>query len=83
MYGTQRHIKLISSGALLGLYAILAQGFTDYVWYNYRIFLLFWVVIAVSCVAINIAAREEGRYIDKETSLYGGKNEKAEIDIQI
>lgn len=81
--GTQKEIKLISTGALLGLFAILVQGLTDYVWYNYRIFLLFWIVLAVACVSVNIAAREEGRLNNKEDVLYGGKNEKAEIDVQI
>jgi len=80
--GTQKDIKLISTGALLGLFAILVQGLTDYVWYNYRIFLLFWMVLAISCVAVNVASREEGR-LDNKDNIYGGKNEKAEIDIQI
>ena len=30
-----------------GVLAMLIQGFTDNVWYNYRIFLLFWVLIGL------------------------------------
>ena len=30
-----------------GALAMLIQGFTDNVWYNYRIFLLFWVLIGL------------------------------------
>ena len=42
-----RSNKLICMGIFCGVLAILIQGLTDYVWYNYRIFLLFWIVIGL------------------------------------
>ena len=28
--------------------AVLAQGMTDYIWYNYRVFLMFWLMLGLS-----------------------------------
>lgn len=36
--------KSICLGIFCGILAFLIQGMTDYVWYNYRIFLLFWML---------------------------------------
>lgn len=83
IHGTQRDVKLISTAALVGVLAILLQGLTDFVWYNYRVFLLFWVVLSVMSVTLDIAKREDGRTDDVESYLMGGQNGKAEIKIQI
>lgn len=40
--------------------AILAQGLTDHIWYNYRVFLFFWLCIGL-CVASCRVMREEER----------------------
>ena len=29
---------------LCGIFAVLIQGLTDYSWYNYRVYLMFWLV---------------------------------------
>lgn len=47
--------RYISIGGFSGVLAVLAQGMTDYVWYNYRIFLLFWLL-----VGLTIASRRAG-----------------------
>ena len=36
--------KTICLGIFCGIVAFLIQGLTDYVWYNYRLFLLFWMI---------------------------------------
>ncbi len=41
-----------------GIISVLLQGFTDYIWYNYRFFLMFWLVIAI-CVAAKRIKTEE------------------------
>ncbi len=43
---TLRH-KLLVAGPLCGLGAVLIQGFTDYSWYNYRVYLMFWMALAL------------------------------------
>lgn len=39
-----RSNRLIALGIFCGVLAFLIQGLTDYVWYNNRIFLLFWLI---------------------------------------
>jgi O-antigen ligase len=40
--------RFICAAGFAGIVAILAQGMTDYVWYNYRIFLIFWLVLGLT-----------------------------------
>lgn len=44
--------RLIIGASMCGVIAFLAQGLTDYVWYNYRVFALFWMVIGLSVAVI-------------------------------
>ena len=39
--------RLTVAGPLCGLAAVLLQGFTDYSWYNYRVYLIFWLVLGL------------------------------------
>lgn len=41
-------------GFMCGIVAFLMQGFTDYVWYNYRIFLFFWIMMGLSLALVNV-----------------------------
>ena len=50
-------LRMLSAAGMCGIMSMLIQGFTDYVWYNYRIFLMFWMVIGFT-VAIGRAVRE-------------------------
>ena len=54
-YSTKTGLRYVSVGGFAGVLAVLAQGMTDYVWYNYRIFLLFWML-----VGLTIASRRAG-----------------------
>lgn len=45
--------KTILVGFLCGVCAFLVQGATDYVWYNYRIFLLFWAMVGLAAAVVN------------------------------
>ncbi len=82
--GTTRETKLISGAALTGILAILVQGLTDYVWYNYRVFLIFWVVAAIMSAAINCGMENAGEKIQENELQSGGQNEKAaEIEISL
>ena len=66
-----------------GFIGFMVQGLTDYVWYNYRVFLMFWVVLSLVSVTVDLATREDKRTDDVESYLTGGQDEKAEIQIQI
>ncbi len=39
--------KLLSAAVFCGILAVLAQGATDYIWYNYRVFFMFWLVLGL------------------------------------
>lgn len=63
-------VRLYSSALFAGICAVLVQGLTDYVWYNYRIFALFWLLIGLT-VALRrsheetiIECRPDGPYTD-------------------
>lgn len=43
----KRSEKLYSTAILCGILSVLAQGMTDYIWYNYRVFLMFWMLIGL------------------------------------
>lgn len=37
--------RAVPAALFCGILAVLAQGMTDYIWYNYRVFLMFWLLI--------------------------------------
>ncbi len=57
-----RNDMLITAAALCSFVALLIMGIFDYVWYNYRIFFLFWVVMALGVCCVRIGKRELARH---------------------
>lgn len=45
-------LRLDAAAPLAGLLATLLQGFTDYTWYNYRVFLMFWLMAGLSAAYV-------------------------------
>ena len=54
--------KLIVSAALCSIAAALVFGLFDYTWYSYRIFFMFWVVLAIACARVRVGNDEERRH---------------------
>ena len=54
-----RSNKLLSLGIFSGVLALLIQGLTDYVWYNYRVFLLFWMLVGLGVAHVCAAKNTE------------------------
>ncbi len=50
----KRNTKFINAAIFCGLVAVLAQGMTDYIWYNYRVFLMFWLMLGLSAASRRI-----------------------------
>lgn len=48
--------RLYCAAGFSGITAILAQGMTDYIWYNYRIYLIFWLVLGLTVAVKRSAA---------------------------
>lgn len=53
-----KDILLTSRAALAGAAALLAAGFFDYTWYNFRIFFMFWALLGIACAATNLHENE-------------------------
>ncbi|MBQ4598891.1 MAG: O-antigen ligase family protein [Clostridia bacterium] len=70
-HGADKEVRLIGCGALCGVLAALVQGMTDYVWYNYRVFFVFWLVIGLVAAArrIDYAARQKHMYTSSACSV--------------
>ena len=43
----KRDTRLLSAAIMCGILSVLAQGLTDYIWYNYRVFLMFWLLLGL------------------------------------
>lgn len=67
--GEDKTVRLIGCGAMCGVLAALLQGMTDYIWYNYRVFFLFWIVFGLCSAArrIDAASRRQKRATVSET----------------
>ena len=49
--GRSTEQRYISAAGFAGIFGILVQGMTDYVWYNYRVFLIFWLTVGLTSAA--------------------------------
>ncbi len=58
-----RSNRLICLGIFCGVFAFLLQGLTDYVWYNYRIFLLFWLIAGLGMAHVTAAKNTDEEFI--------------------
>lgn len=48
-------LRISSAGPLCGIFAVLVQGMTDYMWYNYRLYLMFWLVCGLAVAYLRCA----------------------------
>lgn len=72
---SDRRSFMISAAALISVFAMLIMGMFDYVWYNYRIFFMFWITMAIgiACIKIATSKRSDNRYDaehDENTATY-------------
>lgn len=45
-------LRVSTAAPLCGIFAVLAQGMTDYAWYNYRLYLMFWLICGLASAGI-------------------------------
>lgn len=48
-------IRISTAAPLCGVLAVLVQGMTDYAWYNYRVYLMFWLIVGLTSAAVRSA----------------------------
>ena len=56
-----RSSKFFVTAAVASVIAALIMGIFDYVWFNYRVFYVFWIVIAIGCAFVRIGNTESER----------------------
>jgi O-antigen ligase len=54
-----KYIKLTAAGGLCATMGFLLNGFTDYVWYNYRVYLIFWLIISITCAVCRFGQKNQ------------------------
>lgn len=58
IFGKKNVYSLICAAAIAGILGFLLQGMFDYVWYNYRVFAMFWMVIGIGIASRRCACAE-------------------------
>ena len=56
--------KYFVTASVISILAGLVMGVFDYIWYNYRVFYIFWIVMAIGCAFVRIGNNEAIRRID-------------------
>ncbi len=51
-------MRLQAAAPLCGILATLVQGLTDYTWYNYRVYLMFWLMCGLSAAYVRCGRAE-------------------------
>ncbi len=51
-------MRLEAAAPFCGVLAVLAQGLTDHIWYNYRVYLMFWLVAGLVSAYARLGDRE-------------------------
>ena len=63
----ERPLKYFAAAGFCGILAILIQGMTDHIWYNYRIFCIFWLMIALVSVCRRVGDAERIETLPDDT----------------
>ena len=56
-YGEWRGPRLVVLGGVMGIFALLIMGLFDDIFYNYRIFFMFWTVMGLVTAQLRIGER--------------------------
>lgn len=69
--------RIMISAGFAGIMGTLVMGLTDYVWYNYRVFLIFWAVMALTVALMKINEKERA----KESASIVNNVKNVDLDI--
>ena len=70
--------RILTISAFVAVMSMLIMGMFDYVWYNYRMFFMFWVVLALGVCAMKIGNKE----IKRKNIVLDTDMSSAAIDIE-
>lgn len=51
-------LRISTAAPLCGIFAVLVQGMTDYAWYNYRLYLMFWLVCGLASAYVRSGSQQ-------------------------
>ncbi len=63
-----RASRIYVSAVVSAMVSVLIMGVFDYVWYNFRVFYIFWIILAIGCAFVRVGNREAERkrsYLDE------------------
>lgn len=70
--------KFYVTAAVASVIGALVMGAFDYIWYNYRVFYIFWIVIALGCALVRAGNYEADRNVGtSESSGHAERDEQA------
>ncbi len=78
-----------AKAAVSGAISLMVAGIFDYTWYNFRVFFIFWALLAFACAVINVENSEKVYYIESANDEYSsfvkidiptGNSDYADID---
>ncbi len=70
--------KLLTVTGLSSVFGLMVMGLTDHIWYDYRIFLSFWIMVALVSAYIRIRSEEK----ERSMAYYENTDTGATLDIQ-
>ncbi len=69
--------RIMISAGFSGICGVLVMGLTDHVWYDYRVFLIFWAVMALTVALARINEKE------RKKELAGISNGARSVELEI
>ena len=75
-------MRLEAAAPLCGILATLLQGLTDYTWYNYRVYLMFWLAAGLS-VAYTRCGRADMRRLSDAVSYHSDESLSGEASLTL
>lgn len=58
---SEKYLKLFISAGMCATIGFLLNGFTDFIWYNYRVYFMFWLVISLTVAMCRFSLKTQSR----------------------
>jgi hypothetical protein len=58
---SEKYMKLYIAAGMCSAIGMMVNGFTDYIWYNYRVYLMFWLVISITAAICRFSLKNQAQ----------------------
>ena len=55
----EKYLKFFAAAGMCSVLGFMLNGFTDYVWYNYRVYLMFWIIISITAAICRFSLKNQ------------------------